>query len=109
MQQSQTQSLDVKSVLAQARDLLAKGWVKEHYGEDAEGNTQHALSEKACKFCIVGALARVLGVDASKVHDNHPAVQALNCGGVGQILLWNDEDRRTQADVLALFDKAIAA
>lgn len=91
--------LDVTEVLKAARERIAKGWTQgmstreDDHGTEiawcASGAIKHAVDEEGC----VGCVAR-RGLEQS-------------IGG-GSIAGWNDAEGRTQAEVLAAFDKAIA-
>src|ERR1700694_2298487 len=55
------------------------------------------------RVCALG------GVRGDDQYDNSPAAQYLKkaLGGTTAVCSWNDAFNRTQADVLALYDKAI--
>jgi hypothetical protein len=89
---------DVLEVLIAARAEIAKGWCKYSY-EAPDGSV-----------CAQGALERVGGfgtgaraalIDALSPEHLHPRHRNIS------LMLFNDQ--HTQADVLALFDRAIAA
>jgi len=66
------------------------------------------MSPQACRFCALGATHRAAGTSAGVAADCCAALrQALGMPGVG-IDQWNDAPERTQSDVLALYDRAIA-
>ncbi|APH74156.1 DUF6197 family protein [Aquibium oceanicum] len=97
--------MNTYEILTKARELVAAGWNKGHYGESANGITVGPLHEDAVCFCTMGALFRAAGTFDEDIV--HPAVQALGFEYSGQVLLWNDEKDRTQDEVLARFDNAI--
>jgi hypothetical protein len=88
--------MDTLEVLMKARAEVEKGWCKYH-SEDGHGNV-----------CAMGGIRRVTG----SYHDGDGlvAVRALS-GVVGDLIVpdYNDDPSTTKADVLALFDRAIAA
>jgi hypothetical protein len=61
-------------------------------------------------LCTVGALRRALKVNAIDVVQTS-AYQALRAalGGELPLVTFNDRDTTTHADIMALFDRAIAA
>lgn len=90
---------DVLKVLRGARKLLTPpgAWMQGRY----------ANKEKTC-FCVLGALGMV---EKGKALDpSDLVIQALHKtrSFYGPVSAWNDRKNRTQADVLALLDKAIA-
>ena len=82
-------------VLTEARALiqLPENWCKVHFDN---GNHAH---------CILGALDRV---GHSWIGRDH-LLYALPPGADRSVILFNDDPRTTHADVLDLFDRAIAA
>lgn len=81
-----------KQILTEARELVSKGWVQGEYERDG------------C-YCLVGAINEVRG-------DSHGYAEAIGTMFklIGNSLSdWNDMPERTQAEVVAAFDKAIAA
>ena len=103
--------------LRAARDLIARGWTQEFLAVDDFGRPAGpAWSPDACAWCSTGA---VLAVSRSwYMRDYGHAIVALHDTifdgeGVRENLcrdleVWNDDRDRTQAEVLAAFDKAIA-
>lgn len=91
-------------VLTAARTLVAKGWTRAAEARTADGSWCDAFASNATQFCVFGALQRVCG-----------RVDNRLCAYLRQFLpnefLWlsdyNDAPTTTQADVLALFDRAI--
>lgn len=72
------------AALRHARRLVENGWRQEGYGGPAQG-----------RYCLVGAISRATTA-CSVPPFQLPALET-----------WNDAPGRTQADVLALLDKAI--
>ena len=91
----------VAEKLREARALIERGWTQGVFARLPNGNGTYAENRKATCFCMVGALyhvgasARCLRMLERATHTS-PAAK------------WNDAPERTQADVLAAFDKAIA-
>lgn len=94
------------SLLTQARALLEKGWCQGEYAKDADGYPVHADNLEASSWCINGAL---IGIRVSSPHVIFELEYLLSDKvGIG-IICWNDKRYRTQVEVLALMDKAIAS
>jgi hypothetical protein len=89
------------AVLRAARDLLTPpgAWIQGRYAND----------DLTC-FCLLGALGMA---DKGRPTDPYfpvkDAIESHLPACEGHISVWNDEPGRTQADVLALLDRAIAA
>ena len=100
-----------KDVLVEAKRLLVeKGHTKGMFARDAQGYMVHATSEKAVCYCAFGALragaSRLVGESACNEWIMK-AVDALEAQGAKRLIKFNDS--HTTEDVLALFDKTIAA
>jgi len=108
--------------LTEARAKVARGWTQGTWARDAVGERAPERGNAAVCWCIVGALNAV--ADDREGHHLfwvagllEPARDALyealeDLGGYdfGTALVeFNDAPGRTQAEVLALFDLAIAA
>ena len=108
-------------ILAGARDLLAqKGvWTKGELARTKYSRVTRVTSPAACKFCAVGAIQRVAGVDKlNEVATNHPvlgahmrlrqAIPLEHRRPNGTTADYNDAPERRLPEVLAWFDQAIA-
>lgn len=112
-------SKTVLEELMEARALIAKGWVQGTMATQT-GSPWDGLRFTA--YCMLGALEKAHGgiVAYRKMDQSHyePVVHALAAGlpadfyGVGNppgfIVTFNDSTGRTQQEVLAVFDRAIA-
>lgn len=90
-------------ILKKARGLVEKGWTATVFARDADGLPIHETDRRAVCWCASGALhasGSPWGSDARTVF-----IRAI---GTGEIPDWNDSPGRTQSEVLAAFDKAIA-
>lgn len=89
-----------REILVKARALVERGWVQGRFSRMKRG--------KEC-FCAVGAICRAAG-EAQACH-RLGALKAVEDEIPQELLLsqWNDAPGRTQAEVLAAFDKAIQA
>lgn len=100
---------EVKSVLRKARKLIATGWVQHIYWQ------QSMYGQPEC-FCSIGAINKALGGQPDAIVDIHgPAGQVIrhlmnnDWAQASDVMFFNDHDTQTKAEVLAAFDKAIAA
>ena len=104
--------MKTKDVLMMARDLLDNGFCKSMEATDAFGTCVPVHDERACRFCSGGAIRAVL----YRVYGSNVAPLWCDCvnavryaNGIGlSIFHWNDDDDRTQEQVVQAFDKAIA-
>ena len=108
---------DIKAALRKARKLIAAGWAKGVFHR-YEG----ASAERSC-YCSLGAINKVVSGQASLSTTDYryePQAKAVYVALLGEpvgdyhimfdeISKWNDDPDRTQDEVLARFDKAIAA
>ncbi len=108
-----------KEILIAARARIAdpEHWIKGHMAEDTIGNEVCTDHVNAYRFCAVGALKSVL----HKVVKTHKREFKLNEYLSGKLMSYieskefkgvpdfNDSPNTTHADVLAMFDKAIAS
>lgn len=92
----------VVRVLEEARARVAKGWCQRAYALDADGKPLWATDRRATKWCLRGA------VFASAYDDHEEPFLCLARAGVGEGTAWNDKPGRTQAEVIAVLDHAIA-
>ena len=115
--------MNTLEVLIAARALVARGWTQRAYARDAQQNKIHDLThpDVAC-MCAVGA---IIASDSEAVSERGTITDSLNAllGSIEDqtssrraftsasqlIASWNDAPERTQADVIAAFDRAIAA
>jgi len=99
--------MTVKEDLITARAKVETGWCQGTNARDAQGQPILAEYPDATKFCAMGALVSVCG-------HYFPAHLSVLCSVLqGRDHQWtvsayNDHPSRTQEEVLALFDKAIA-
>jgi hypothetical protein len=96
------------AVLVRARELISdeRRWFKRAFAVTWLGLPVHAGSRFARRFCALGAIKRAgrelrLPVDyASRVLEWQTVVPVAD---------WNDDQRRTHAEVVAAFDAAVVA
>jgi hypothetical protein len=98
----------VRELLIAARKLIEQPehWTKGHYARDARGAPVLPIDSEAVCWCTVGALGRAdQERDTNEVYLNTRMVLLEHM----QPCLSEFNDNHTHAEVLAAFDKAIAA
>jgi len=107
------------AMLSEARGLLLRGWCRGAQARDDTGSGVPAWSDDARSWSLLGALlaswyheqgedldrdVAAHSVDARALGD---ATAALgDAAGTASLEQWNDEPRRTLADVVAAIDRA---
>lgn len=97
-------------VLIAARDLIARpgGWTQGYIarlGDDRPCTYEYSY---AAKFCLAGAVAKV-ALHIRPLTQFTALFHWLDEFAGGSLTRWNDAPERTQADVVALLDRAIEA
>ena len=101
-------------VLTKARELISDPakWTQGASAKNRDGKVVGLMSDDAECFCLIGAIDRITldGEDA----DNDTAWAGAEAYrltrdaiGGGAISEWNDEPKRTHADVISALDAAI--
>lgn len=91
--------------LKEARKLIEKGWCQWVFAETSDRTTVDVMDVDACRWCASGAIRHA----AKDGCNNLDAYDIFQCViGTDYVSEWNDAPDRTQAEVLAAFDKAIA-
>jgi hypothetical protein len=95
--------------LRMGREKIARGWTQGVYARNSTGAKVNPESEEATCWCAVGAIPRF--VRGEHVHSEAMAALrwAIPVNQCVDVVGFNDADTATQSDVLALFDRAIAA
>ncbi len=99
-------------ILDAAADLIEPEgrWTQEKYARSEDGRGS-PLDAGIC-FCVVGAIAAVMGVEAWQAETSEPvSVLAQTLGFTDEdpgadVECWNDAPDRTQAEVVAALRKA---
>lgn len=103
--------MELKSKLVEVRRVLEKGWCQHHRAETFSGEVVPPDDKNAVRFCIMGAVDRVV----TDRDENREVLRLLHklLPGTGpfmqSIVDFNDDSATSVDDVLALVDKAIAA
>jgi hypothetical protein len=99
---------DTLAILGRARELLVdeRRWCQRSFARGWLDIPVPSQSPFARRYCALGAIMRAgreLGLPVKE------ATKALEWQTVRPVPDWNDDPRRTHADVIATFDSAIAA
>jgi hypothetical protein len=102
-----------RKLLTAARAKVAAGWTQETSARRADGLAVGASDPAATCWCALGALFAAGDALAPERCDREMELRAADelkrLGGVPTSLVgWNDRRGRTQAEVVALFDRALA-
>lgn len=110
---------ETKQALLKARGLIEKGWCKEAYARDTEGNPLSPCSMDATQYCVVGAVNRNLQLSNALVREIPTTfvesvtwMEPKNLSPylpIAQKLLqlYNDHKDTPKEDILGLFDTTI--
>jgi hypothetical protein len=97
---------ETTALLIRARAFIERGWCRET-AQDANGDLVQARSERAVRWCAVGALMAA-GVDNHGFWDHPATLRLIAAIGGAKIPDFNDA-QATAGPVLAAFDRAIVA
>ncbi len=88
-------------VLKAGLERIKRGWCKNTFARNARGLPVHSMDETACQWCAIGALP---------ASGRYLAVESLFAANKGlPPASLNDLPDTTQADIIALYERAIAA
>jgi hypothetical protein len=94
------------TMMAEARERVATGWCQGAVAQDKEGRAVGPGSSDARRWSMLGAL--LASWDGGPVEELGQAVTSLHRSTEQSPLeVWNDRPGRTQADVVAAFERAI--
>jgi hypothetical protein len=103
---------EVADVLRKAREKISDParWTKGEFARDVHGKgLNNGCDPTATCYCALGAVEAVVNAPFFSMNA-HSVVTALNaCVNGDSIADINDADTTTHADILAAFDRAIAA
>ncbi len=106
-----------KEILTEARSLITNpdNWTQGFFARDGDGVLLESDSPGATCWCAWGAIQKVVGVSLlSKAHNLYLWDTLWNATGEPDFgssshVIWSYNDTHTHEEVLAVFDKAIAA
>lgn len=95
-------------VLRKARARIERGWCRESFARDKGNRTIAPWRAEARRFCARGAMM-VNGWSDDSVDRKTEGflAEATGAGSRLGIECWNDDPKRTKAQVLRAFDRAI--
>lgn len=96
-------------ILREGRKLIEnpENWVQGSFGQTKGGNRCYAVDPRANCWCAVGAISKV-GEEVAEDEWQLAWVALDNASPCGCSIRFNDHAKTTHADVLAMFDRAIA-
>lgn len=99
-----------RAILQNARLLLSTGWTQHAAARDEQGVPISANSPRAVVFCLVAAIQRSAETIPSFNRSDRPQLFLLLGfpAGEREAEQWNEDPTRTQEDVLARLDSALA-
>lgn len=100
-------------LLTKAKELIQdpKNWIKGTLAANAKGVHVAVGSRSACCFCALGALTRAAQRQSGLTKfraGNVLSTAACELGAGASVTSFNDRKRTTHADIMKLYDKAIA-
>lgn len=100
----------VRDIIVKARETLsdAAHWTKGAYARDKNGVKCDARNRLSYSYCTIGALTRVSEIDSGQWVEAADALCKELPPEFDRITAFNDAATTNHADVLALFDRAIA-
>lgn len=105
------QNIKIAEVLEKAATLLeTKGWTQRNFAVDKDGEPVAVNSEKACAYCIVGAIRKAIAErlpsEYSKARDLYLDLFPKATESIWDVtgthpILWQDQDGRTAEEVIS--------
>lgn len=95
-------------ILDKAADLIEPegAWTQGTYGRDSDGKPVELIADAKC-LCTIGAMLAADGRDDFRGWPDHLASNCLRSAAeAGSITIWNDDEDRTQAEVVAALRQA---
>jgi hypothetical protein len=106
--------MTLSQILRAARETIAdpKHWTQGAYARDKHGVPVDSLRGEGCTFCTFGAVRHVVAKENAEYFEAEVALDSSvprdGMGATIGAINFNDAPTTTHADVLALFDRAIA-
>lgn len=99
-----------KEILVKARELLSdeSRWTQMSSARDRSGRHECVYSEKAVRFCLLGAIDHVVG-RADTLAKTKAKVTLANHVPARDVIGFNDNWFRSHKEILAALDAAIKA
>ena len=103
-----------RAILMCGRNLVHQGWCQDDDAHDANGDRVEPWSMEARSWSLLGALVATEGVGRGAVgripvDELGRAIVVLGeAANTHSLEAWNNDPGRTQASVVAVFDRALA-
>ena len=100
--------LSVKELLVEGKKIIAdkEKWAQGYYAYDAQGDMRDPMDGDAVCFCSIGALWKANGSYEGEVIREAERVLSANSK---KYFIVDQNDEGTHEEVMAVWDKAIAA
>jgi hypothetical protein len=98
-----------KEVLVKARAKIEQGWTQGTFARNGNQEYVYPTDSDAVSWCVRGAICVVVVEETEDLGFRARRLLASANQITEGLAVWNDTPGRTQAEVLAAFDKAIAA
>ena len=97
-----------RAILTSAIQYLDRGWTQGDDAIDEKGKPVPPRSPEACSWCAIGAISAAMG-DYSKNEHRLARDAITHTMGLRAYSLaeWNDDPKRTFAEVRAAFEKTL--
>lgn len=92
-------------ILNRAADRLEKpgAWIQSNFSKDKDGKVTGPQAPDACQWCMYGAVY----AEATTLEEVETVVAAIKKTiGTSPISMWNDQNGRTQGEVVTALRKA---
>lgn len=104
-------SFTPKDLLLRGRERIQRGWCQGSFAQDEAGNSlDNPQSDKACAFCIRGAMAYPPAFYTEALYIAYRILEDAASEYTGErqsIISFNDHPYRTVEDIFATFDIAL--
>jgi hypothetical protein len=98
----------IANVLKGGRKRILEGWCQGESALNAKDNVTCVNSRDAVAWCLEGGIEAAAPTTDAWLTAELALCDALGADDISMLSIWNDKPGRTQAEVVALFDKAIA-
>lgn len=103
-------SVTAEDILRRVRRHVEQGWCQDSWALDADANRVYPDDPVAVAWCLLGAWAAVESqIGGSRADVSQYIYAALPPHAKNSMTVYNDEPGRTQAEIVALLDRAIFA
>jgi hypothetical protein len=90
-----------------AREYIAQGWTQHDLARYSDGQMCHPSDPEAASFCMIGAIWAGFALLSDSHLSYRGLIDRINRLIPTDVVVWNDNPRRTKEEVLAVFDVLI--